>query len=524
MSDEARTPFARRPRLGVDVSAALHLVGSLVKYLGPSALVPSGFAVAHSEPVWPFLAAGALVSGFGLALERVTRDSEEVGVREGYLVIAVTWIIIAAYGAAPYVLAGDPQLGRPVDAMFEGMSGFTTTGASVATDVSALPVSIQVWRQLTVWLGGVGVVTIALAVLPKLRIGGRQLLESESAGPDVESGLSGRIRDTVRRFGTLYVALTVVAFLALAVPAWLGVEDTMDTFEAFAHSLSTIATGGFSTESASIGAFGGLTQWTVIVIMIVAARQLHAALPGARAAPRARGGARRGAAAVPDRARAGRAAVAAMLWDRVPERGEDTVRSAVFEVTSIVTTTGYFTVDYGQWPIVALMTLGLLFFVGGCAGSTSGSIKIARHLLVAKLLGRQVVGTAHPELLRPVRLNGVIVDLQTLLAVISFVLIYVAVFVLGTGVLAIEASARGPELGPLETRLRLRVHAGQLRRRPRRRRDDRLVRPVRRRLDDRHDRADVARAAGDRAGRRAPAPQLLAGLRRRPVPVLACRA
>ena len=142
------------PRLGVDVSAALHLVGSLVKYLGPSALVPAGFAVAHSEPVWPFLAAGALVSGFGLALERVTTGAEEVGVREGYLVIAVTWIIIAAYGAAPYVLAGDPQLGRPVDAMFEGMSGFTTTGASVATDVPALPVSIQVWRQLTVWLGG----------------------------------------------------------------------------------------------------------------------------------------------------------------------------------------------------------------------------------------------------------------------------------------------------------------------------------------------------------------------------------
>ena len=186
------------------------------------------------------------------------------------------------------------------------------------------------------------------------------------------------------------------------------------------------------------------------------------------------------------------------------------MRSAVFEVTSVVTTTGYFTVDYGQWPIVALMTLALLFFVGGCAGSTSGSIKIARHLLVARLLGRQVVGTAHPELLRPVRLNGIIVDLQTLLAVISFVLIYVAVFVLGAGVLAIEASAHGPELEPLEISLRLRVHAGQLRRRPRCRRYDRLVRPVRRRLDDHHDRADVARAARDPAGRRAAAPQLLA--------------
>jgi trk system potassium uptake protein len=142
-------------------------------------------------------------------------------------------------------------------------------------------------------------------------------------------------------------------------------------------------------------------------------------------------------------------AVAAVVWSRGPEEGEAAIRAGVFEVTSVVTTTGYFTVDYGAWPLVALMALALLFFVGGCAGSTSGSIKVARHLLVSKLLGRQVVGTAHPELLYPVRVNGVVVDQPTLLAVISFVLIYVAVFILGTAVLAIESSARGPELGPL---------------------------------------------------------------------------
>ena len=152
------------------------------------------------------------------------------------------------------------------------------------------------------------------------------------------------------------------------------------------------------------------------------------------------------------------------------------MRAAAFEVTSVITTTGYFTVDYGQWPTVALMTLALLFFVGGCAGSTAGSIKIARHLLVAKLLGRQVVGTAHPELLRPVRINGAVVDQQTLLAVISFVLIYLAVFVLGTAVLALESSIRGPDMAPLELDLRLSVNARQRRRRPRRRRNHRLVR------------------------------------------------
>ena len=442
--------FTRRPRLGIDVSGALNLVGSLVKYLGPSALIPAIFAVAYEEPVWPFLAAGALVSGFGIALERVTHGAEEVGVREGYLVISITWLIVAAYGALPYVLSGDPQLGRPVDALFEGMSGFTTTGASVATDVSALPESIRIWRQLTIWLGGIGVVTIAFAVLPRLRIGGRQLLESELAGPGVEGGLSGRIRETVRRFGTLYVAITVIAFVALAAPAWLGAERTMNGFQAFAHSLSTMGTGGFSTEPQSIGAFAGLTQWTVIAIMAVAASNfmlLYRALVQRRPREAARDEELRLYLIVLFVASA---AVILMLWNRAPQEGEEAVRAAAFEVTSIVSTTGYFTVDYGQWPTVALMTLALLFFVGGCAGSTSGSIKIARHLLVAKLLGRQVVATAHPELLRPVRINGAVVDQQTLLAVMSFVLIYLAVFVLGTAVLALESSIRGPDTAPLD--------------------------------------------------------------------------
>ena len=195
--------------------------------------MPAAFAVAHSEPAWPFLAAGAIVSAFGLALERFTSGGEGVGVREGYLVISLTWLLVAAYGGLPYVLAGDPQLGRPVDALFEGMSGFTTTGASIATDVNALPVSIRVWRQQTIWLGGIGVVTIALAVLPRLRIGGRQLLESEVAGPGVEGGLSSGIR---RRSGASASSMSgsaLVSFLALALPHWLGVRDTMNTFQAF---------------------------------------------------------------------------------------------------------------------------------------------------------------------------------------------------------------------------------------------------------------------------------------------------
>jgi trk system potassium uptake protein TrkH len=441
---------ATRPaRIAVDLSAALNLVGSLVKYLGPASLLPVAFAAAHSEPAWPFLAAGALVSGFGIALERLTRGGKEVGIREGYLVISLVWLVAGIYGALPYILAGDPQLGRPIDALFEGMSGFTTTGASTATDVSNLPVSIQVWRQLTIWLGGIGVVALGIAVLPRLRVGGRQLLESELAGAGAQP-LSGRIRDTVARFWRLYLVLTAVGFLALALPGWLGAERAMDTFEAFAHTLSTLGTGSFSTEPHSIGAFGALTQWTVVVFMAIAGMNflvLYRALFQRRPREAARDEELRLYLAILIVAGA---ALAAILLSRGPEHGEAAVRAGVFEVTSVVTTTGYFTVDYGHWPTFALMALALLFFVGGCAGSTAGSIKVVRHLLLARLLGREVVRTVHPELVRPVRLGGTVVEQQTLLAVISFVLIYVAVFVLGTAVLALDAAFHGPRQDALD--------------------------------------------------------------------------
>jgi trk system potassium uptake protein TrkH len=426
----------------VDVSAAFNLVGSLVVYLGPASLVPAVFAIAHDEPVWPFLAAGAIVSGLGFALQRFTHGAEEVGVREGYLVVCVVWLVAAAYGALPFVLADDPQLGRPVDALFEGMSGFTTTGASVVTDVAALSVSMQVWRQLIVWLGGIGVVALGLAVLPRLRVGGRQLLESELSGPGIDA-LSSRIRDTVRRFGRLYLLLTVVGFLALAAPGWLGADDVMDTFEAFAHAMSTLATGGFSTEPRSIGAFGGLTQWTVTVFMAVAAVNfllLYRAIFQRRVRAAARDEELRLYLVVLLLASA---VIAASVWIDGQEHGEAAIRHGAFQVTSVITTTGYFTVDYGQWPLFVLMAMALLFFVGGCAGSTTGSIKIVRHLILARLLGREVVRTVHPELVRPVRFNGAVIDQTALMAVISFVLIYVAVFVLGTAVIAIDSSFHG---------------------------------------------------------------------------------
>ena len=242
------TPAAARgtapaPR-AVDVGASLDLVGTLVKYLGFAAVVPAGVALGYGEPVLPFVGAGVIMIGLGVLLERTTGRKEYVGAREGFLVVALTWLFAALFAALPYLLSGEDQLGRPVDAYFEGMSGFTTTGATILTDIEALPKSLLLWRQFTQWLGGMGIIVLALAVLPRLRVGGRQLLESELPGPEVEP-LTSRIRDTAQRLWILYIALTALEALILAVLGWTGVDDEMDVFNAVSHAFTTLPTGGF---------------------------------------------------------------------------------------------------------------------------------------------------------------------------------------------------------------------------------------------------------------------------------------
>ena len=234
---EAHREPARRQ--GVELRGALGLIGTLTKYLSVAVLFPIALAIGYREPFWPFLAAGAIVALVGLGLERLGRGAPPIGFREGFFVVAVTWLAAATLGALPYLLSGDPQLDRPVDAYFEAMSGFTTTGASILTDIPALDQSMLMWRQFTQWLGGMGIIVLALAVLPRLRVGGRQLLESEMPGPEVDN-LADRIRSTAQRLWLLYVALTAAQALILAIFGWTGIDDRMDPFNAVAHAFTTL--------------------------------------------------------------------------------------------------------------------------------------------------------------------------------------------------------------------------------------------------------------------------------------------
>jgi trk system potassium uptake protein TrkH len=438
--------------MGVDVGAALNLIGALLKYLSLAFLFPAVLAVGYSEPVTPFLLSAALCAAFGFALERTTRGKERVGVREGFLIVALTWLLATLFVSLPYQLADLPQLERPLDAYFEAMSGMTTTGASVLTDIEALDRSVAMWRQQSQWLGGMGIIVLALAVLPRLRVGGRQLMESELPGPELEK-LTASIRDTARRLWLLYFGLTGVEVIVLAVLGWTGADERMNLFQAVAHAFTTMPTGGFSPQARSIAAFAPATQWAIVVFMILA---------GANFALMYRAFVRRQPSALgrDEEFRLylillalGSTVLAIELWAEGLAAGEEAVRHAVFQATSIMTTTGYANTDFNEWvlaaPLAALVLVALMF-PGGSAGSTSGSIKVVRHLLIGRILRRELDQTVHPEVVSPIRLNRTVIDERTLRAVISFVLLYVGIFVAGAIALLVESTRAGVDVSPFE--------------------------------------------------------------------------
>jgi trk system potassium uptake protein len=438
-------------RLAIDVPAVANLVGTLAKYLGLVVMFPIAVALWYREPVWPFLATGLGTSAFGYLLERVTPDAKlRLGVREGFLVVSATLLVTAAFASLPYLFVGGEQLDHPIDAYLEGMSAATTTGASVVTDFDDLSKSLSMWRQFTQWLGGMGIIILAVAILPRLRVGGRQILETELPGPEV-AALSERIRETARSLWGLYVALTAVLAVLLASLGWLGVDDAMTPYEALAHAFSTMPTGGFSTQPNSIQAFSPAAQWIIAAFMLIAGVNFILVFRAiVRRHPRV---------LVRDeefRLYIALVAIASLallvqLWSYDLFAGEEAVRAAVFQAISVITTTGYATTDFALWPVVSLLTIFALMFLGGSAGSTTGSIKVVRHLLVGKILRRELGQTVSPEVVMPIRLNGAPVDERTLRAIAAFILLYVGLWAVGAAIIAIDVAIADVPLGALDS-------------------------------------------------------------------------
>jgi trk system potassium uptake protein TrkH len=444
--------IGRPRRFAIDVAAVANLVGALAKYLGLVVVFPVGVALWYSEPVWPFLLTGVITCAFGLALERISVGAaHHLGLREGFLVVSVMLLMTAGFASLPYLFVGGEQLDHPIDAYLEGMSAATTTGASVVTDFDALSRSLSMWRQFTQWLGGMGIIILAVAVLPRLRVGGRQMMESELPGPEIAPALGERIRETARMLWSLYVGLTILLALLLASLGWVGIDDAMTPYEAIAHAFATMPTGGFSTKANSIAAFSPEAQWIIALFMFLAGVNFVLLYRGVvRQRPRV---------FVRDEelrlytafVLVASVALFIQLWGYGIAEGEEGVRTAVFQSVSIITTTGFATTDFGLWPVLMLLTLFALMFSGGSAGSTTGSIKVVRHLLLGKVLRRELDQTVSPEVVMPIRLDGAPVDERTLRAIAAFILLYVGFWAVGASVIAIDSAISDVPLSALDT-------------------------------------------------------------------------
>src|SRR5215207_5320319 len=430
--------------LGVDIRGALNLVGSLFKYLSPAFLLPAAIALGYGEAMWPFLVAGAVTFAFGAGVEGLTDGKERIGPREGYLVVSLIWLLIAVFGALPYVFA-EPQLANPLDALFESMSGFSTTGASVVASVGDLSRSMAMWRQITTWIGGVGIIVLFLAVLPRLRIGGRQaLFKAESAGPEL--GLSATIRESAQRFVVLYVGITAAEVAILTLFGFTGVDERMTFYNAVAISFATIATAGFSPDPRSIEPFAPASQWVVVVFMVVAGTNfalLYAGIIGRQLGVFRRDEEFKIALAL--FAAAALVVVIGLVTQDVLE-GSEAVRAGVFNTVSMMTTTGFANADFNHWTALTSIVLFGVTLLGASAGSTSGSIKLIRHIVVAKMLRREIDQTLHPGVVSPLRVNNQVVDERALRAIVVFVFLYLGVWAAGSIAILLDSTLQSVEL------------------------------------------------------------------------------
>jgi trk system potassium uptake protein TrkH len=441
---------ARRETIGVDVGAALNLVGALVKWFAPAFLFPAAIAVGYSEPLWIFLVPAAIAAGLGSGLELVTSGKERVGTREGFLVVGLLWLLIAVLGALPYLLSGEKQFARPVDAFFEAMSGFTTTGSSILTDIPSLSHSLLMWRQFTQWVGGMGIVVLAIAILPRLRVGGRQaLFQFEVPGPELAS-FPATIRAAARRFVLLYIGLTMAEIAVLSLLVGTGVDSKMTFFDAVAHPLTTIPTGGYSPRGLSAAELGAAGQWAIVPFMILGGVNfalLYVGIVRRRASAFLRDEELRTYLGLIVLASA--IVLAEVLAEHIAE-GEAAVRQAVFNTVSIFTTTGYANADYNRWTALTAFVLLGGMLVSASAGSTAGGIKLVRHVVIFKMLRRELDQTVHPELVSPIRVNGRPIDEKALRGIVVFAFLYVGLLALGATVILIDSTRHGLTVTPFD--------------------------------------------------------------------------
>jgi trk system potassium uptake protein TrkH len=399
-------------------------VGLILLAIAAFMLTPIPFSLYYrTEDIRVLLLSAGITAAAGLLMYRLHPSEDEVGHKEGILIVTLGWVAAAAFGALPFYLYG--TFATYTDAYFEAMSGFTTTGASVLAGIEAQPAGLLFWRSLTHWIGGMGIVVLSLAVLPLLGAGGMQLYKAEVPGPTADK-LVPRVRETAKRLYIVYSGISAaeVALLLLG---------GMPLFDALTHMFGTMGTGGFSPRNASVGAYG-----SVYVDVVISAFMFIAGANFLLHYQAMRGDFRAYARDEEFRFYSGVVAffilttTANLVFNNVYPGVLTALRYAAFSVVSITTTTGYVTADFARWPAYGHYALLFLMFVGGCAGSTGGAIKCVRVWLLLKVAYCQLFRIIHPKAVRNIWYNGRIVLPEVTQGIQSMVVLYMTVFVLAS--------------------------------------------------------------------------------------------
>ncbi len=417
----------------MNYKVVINIIGFLLILTGilMTSGIPFSIYYGHDDIISIIISAViTIIAGITLWFLSKDADRQQLGKREGYIIVSLGWLTMAAFGTIPFIIHG--SIPSYTDAFFETMSGFTTTGATILKDIESLPAGLLFWRSLTQWLGGMGIIVLSLAILPLLGIGGMQLFSAEVPGITKDK-FHPRVKETAKRLWGIYVILTGTEVILLLLGG-------LNLFDAITHSFTTMATGGFSTKNASTAHFDSVfVQYVFILFMFFAGMNftlhyfaLHLKFDSFKRNTEFKfyvlfiiG-----------------AALLIMFIHRPHHtfNTEEAFRQSLFHVTSLVTTTGYVSSDYENWAPFSRMFFFTLLFIGGCAGSTGGGIKFARHYLLLRNGLLELKRLLHPRAVIPVRFNGKAVSPEIISNVQAFFIIYILLFVFGSVLLSLLGS------------------------------------------------------------------------------------
>ena len=418
-------------RFGLNTRLVASLIGQLAMFESALLFLACGVAIYYGEDHWDYyVQSGGLALGIGTILKPLGIGAPDIITKkEGAIIVTSVWIVFSLIGMVPYLLTG--TLDNVTDALFETMSGFTTVGASVITDVEAQCHSILFWRALTQWTGGIGIIVISLALLPRFGFSGMMMFGAEMAGPTKEK-LSPKIADTAKKLGIIYLALTVAETIALRIGG-------MSLFDAVCHSMTTTSTGGFSTKNSSIAYWGPSIQYIILIFMFLSGINFtlyYFALNGKMKLKVLKNEELKWYTTIVIIA-----SVILFICICDFKEGisfstiEEHVRKALFQTITIITSTGFCESDYALWPTTTWIVIVLLMSCGASAGSTTGGIKLSRIIIALKYCYYEFKRMVHPHAVIPVTYSGTIIKPDIISRVFAFIFLYVFVIIIGTLVL-----------------------------------------------------------------------------------------